>query len=302
MSYARPLEPLVNSIRQIGQVSPVLCRKTRQGFKLFSGFLRLEAMRKLGKKSVLALTWKSQDLSEEQAFRMAFSENVSARGLNLVEQAMAVAALLKLGLSKKHIANSYFQPAELPASLGVVESLEALNLLEHDSKKFLVEKAISLRCASELARLSPADRSALKAILHLHPTASQFREILEMTDEIGRRDRINIAEVLQSRELKTILKDPKPPAPQKLERFVKALKKSRHPHYARLQARHNRLCRQLAIPAELKIIPADFFEEPKYQLNLALNSQTQAREIFQKLLSAALSPAWKKLFELDDED
>jgi ParB-like chromosome segregation protein Spo0J len=302
MSFARPLQPLLCSIRQIGQTTPLLARETRRGPELFSGFRRLAALKELGKKSVLVLTWKGSRLSEKQALRMAFFENVAVRGLNLVEQAMAVTAFQNLGLSKKSITRSCFLPAALPASAAVIDSLAGLMLLEHDWKIFLVEKNISLRHASELARLKPEERSALKTVLPLRPTASQFREILETTTEIARREQMSVAELLQNSELRAILSAQGRPAPQKLESLLQALYKIRHPHYVRLMARHTRLCQHLSIPAELEIVPTDFFEKPQYQLKMALTPRTEARKIFQKLLTAASSPAWKKLFELDEQN
>jgi hypothetical protein len=301
LSFNRPLEPLLNSMREIGQTTPVLCRKTSKGLELFSGFLRYEAMRKLRIKSGLALVWDAKDLSAKVAFKIAFFENALTRGLNIVEQAMAARALKNFGLSLKQIAKEYFQKAGLPAGIPAIESLLRVDSLEYGWKQFLADKDISLRYASELARLSSKDRKALSFIPSLRATASQFREILEMTAEISKARDKTFAEVWEAEELKAVLNE-KTNAGQKLDLLTRMLEKIRHPNYAKLLARHQQLCAKLGVPAGARLDPSDYFEGPEYRIQFTVNSSANVRELFSKLLSASANPEWEKLFELDDED
>ena len=258
LSFSRPLDPLINSMREISQTHPVLCRKTKKGLELFSGFRRYEALKKLGKKSALALVWDANDLSAKDAFKIAFFENALTRGLNIIEQAMAAKALKKFSLGAKQIAGEYFSKAGLPAGIAAIESLFLVNGLEDEWKQYLVEKDISLRYASELARLSPKDRKALSFSLSLRATASQFREILEMVGEVSKRRNKNFKEVLEAGELRAVLSE-KTNAGQKLDRLVKMLAKIRHPNYAKFLARHKQLCAKLGIPAEARLEPLGLF-------------------------------------------
>jgi len=302
LSFNRAIGPLLKSIREAGQTSPLLCRKTGKGFELFSGYLRRDALRELGKKSALALVWPGSALSEIAAFRVAFFENALTRGLNIIEQAMAAQKLRELGVSSREIAASYFQKAGLPASVAAVEALAALNDLEAGWKIFLAQKQTGLRYASRLCRLPAPDRKALKILLSLGATASQFREILEMTDAISKRDQTGIGEILGAPELAAVLHDNKSSAPEKLDLLVKSLKKTRHPNYHKLYSRHQKLLRAMKIPGEVKIEPSDYFEGPEYKMELTLGKSLPAPEIFEKILAASRGQDWEKLFEFDDED
>jgi ParB-like chromosome segregation protein Spo0J len=302
LSFNRPIGPLLKSIREAGQSAPVLCRKTRKGFELFSGHLRVEALRELGKKSALAMVWPGAGISGLQALRIAFFENAMTRGLNIIEQAMAVEKLKGLGVGPREIAAGYFQKADLPASVAAIEALLSLNGLEQRWKIFLAQKQIGLRHATQLCRLAAADKKALEILPALGATAGQFREVLDMTDAVSKRDQTGIAEMLSGPELGAVLQKQKLPAPEKLDLLIKHLKKARHPNYHKLNARHQKLLRELNIPGEIKMEPSDYFEGPEYKLELTLTSSMPVQDILEKMFAASRSPDWKKLFELDDED
>jgi hypothetical protein len=302
LSFNRPIGPLVKSIREVGQISPLLCRKTRKGFELFSGHLRVEALRELGKKSALAVVWPGPAISDLQALRIAFFENAMTRGLNIIEQAMAVEKLKGLGVSPREIAAGYLQKAGLPASVAAIETLSSLNGLEQRWKIFFAQKQIGLRHATQLCRLAAADKKALEILPALGATASQFREVLDMTDAISKRDRIGIGEILRAPDLNSVFQKEKMPALEKLDLLIKHLKKARHPNYHKLNARHQKLLRELKIPGEIKMEPSDYFEGPEYKLELTLTSSMPVQDILEKLFAASRGPDWKKLFELDDED
>jgi len=300
LSFHRPLGPLLASIQEIGQVTPVLCRGGKSP-ELFSGFMRIAALKNLKRKSALAMVVSPQDCSGLDAFRIAFFENASGRGLNLIEQSMAVNALKGFGLDAKKIAQLFFLKTGLPGGFAAVESLAALAGLEEEWKKFLVEKQTGLRLASELARISAQDRGSIKFLPALRATASQFREALEMSLEISRRERTGFAEVMKMVGAAAILSR-RLPGSRKLELLLDALRQLRHPALSRLQTRHRKLCAELHIPAQARLDPADYFEGPEYLLQLKVDQSTAAQGIFSRLKSAASSEQWQKLFQLDDED
>jgi len=302
LSFNRAIGPLLKSIREVGQTSPMLCRKTGKGLELFSGYLRKEALKELGKKSALALVWPGSALSAVTAFRVAFFENALTRGLNTIEQAMAAQKLKRLGVNSKEAAVSYFQKAGLPASVAAIEALSELNDLEAGWKIFLAQKQVGLRYASQLCRCSASDRKALEFLLSLGATTSQFREILEMTDAMSKRDQTGIEEILSGPELVAVLRNKKLSAPEKLDLLVKSLKKMRHPNFHKLYSRHQELVREMKIPGEVKLEPSDYFEGPEYKMEITLGKSLPAREIFEKILAASRGKDWEKLFEFDDED
>jgi len=302
LSFFRALDPLVQSLQAVGQTAPLLGRETGDGLELFSGFLRREAMLKLGEESAMALVWPEDELNELTAFRFAFFENAFARGLNLAEQAKAVNRLKEFQLSDQEIALSYFQKAGIPVSVKGIGWLNLFFGLDPDWKKYLTEKELSLKHLAWFLNLPEKDQAALKILLELKPTSSQLRQILEMTEEIIKRDQIPLPGLIKSLGMEAILKGQKLNANQRLEKLIRAMQKLRFPEWEKLGSRHQALLNRMKIPGEVKLLPMDYFEEPRYRLEMILKQDQEAGEIFEQLLKASRSLDWKKLFDLEDED
>jgi len=301
LSFFRNLDPLIKSLQLTGQTAPVLCRETQKGYQLFSGFLRRDAMLRLGKSSAFALVWKEKDLTEKEAFRFAFFENALTRGLNLAEQAKAVARLRESGFSDQEIACEYFQKAGIGVSVSGIDLLNLFYGISRDWQEYLTEKELSLKQIAWFLNLAEKEQGALSFLLQLKPTASQLRQILEMIEEIIKRDRTSIEGLIQSISVESVLKEKNLNANQKLENLLRNLKKLRYPEYEKLSARHKKILLELKISPEIKLEPIDYFEEPKYKLEMILESDTGVSKIFEQMLQASQTALWKKLFEMDED-
>jgi ParB family chromosome partitioning protein len=119
---AGALEELKQSIREKGVISPVLVRRTADGFELVAGERRLRAVRELGYKKVPAIV---KDIkNESELLELALIENIQREQLNPIEEARAYR-----GLQKEY---SYTQE-QVAAKVGkdratVANSLRLLNL------------------------------------------------------------------------------------------------------------------------------------------------------------------------------
>ena len=302
LSYHRPIERLAKSIKELGPVLPLLCRKSADGLELFSGFCRKDAMLSLGENTCLALVFGENELSEENAFRISFFENALTRGLNLIERAIAVKILKRAGFNEKEIWQDYFQKANLNVGLAEIEKLDRLLGLDEEWKRYLVEREINTKFALALIGFSEQEREGLKFLVELGASASQFRELLTMLNEIGKRDKKAPQEIWKEFKLDKIRSNEKWNSVQKLNLIMDELKKIRYPNYSKLNNRHQRLCQSLKIPQEVKLEPIDYFETPQYELKMIIGLNSPVREIFEKILNMVRSPTWEKLFKLNDED
>ena len=302
LSYHRPIEPLIKSIQEIGPVLPLLCRRNEGGIELFSGFRRKDAMLLLGEKTGLALVFGGNQLTEGSGFRVSFFENALTRGLNLVERARAVQILKQSGFSAREIMIEYFQKANLNAGLAEIEKLDRILELDEEWKSYLVEREINTKFALALIGVSEQERKELKFLMNLGASASQFRELLAMLNEISKRDGTSLKKILEKTKLEAIRANEKLNSGHKLNLITDELKKMRYPNYSKLNKRHQRLCQSLKIPWQVKLEPIDYFEAPEYKLEMILKPDSPVKEIFEKILNAVSSPDWEKLFKLNDED
>src|SRR5262249_40412604 len=99
---------LLESLRQIGQLSPVCLRARKQSrLAVICGFRRLRALSSLGQADVLARIWNEGEQTDLELFRMALWENLSHRELSPLEKARVLTFL------KDHGAVPYDQLVEI---------------------------------------------------------------------------------------------------------------------------------------------------------------------------------------------
>ena len=110
------MEQTVESIRQIGVVSPLIVRPDPEGgFEILSGHRRLHAAQLAGLETVPVIV---KDVTDEQAMELALVENLQREDLDPVEEAAGIRELMtrcdltqeqaarKLGKSRSALANS----------------------------------------------------------------------------------------------------------------------------------------------------------------------------------------------------
>ena len=87
------LRSLSDSIRRYGILQPLTVRRTDEGYELIAGERRLRAAKLAGLRAVPCLLARS---SEEESALLALIENLQRRDLHYLEEAAAIARLLRL--------------------------------------------------------------------------------------------------------------------------------------------------------------------------------------------------------------
>ncbi len=96
------LEELADSIKQHGLFTPVLVRKSVQGYELVAGERRLRATKIAKLKEIDAIV---VDFDDTQMMEIAIVENIQREDLNVIEEAQGYNLLIKnLGLTQEEVA------------------------------------------------------------------------------------------------------------------------------------------------------------------------------------------------------
>lgn len=80
------LESLMESIRQVGLLQPIIVRRTDDGFEIVAGHRRYESCRRLRWRKIPSCI---VELSDKDAFEVALTENIQRKSLNPVQEAEA---------------------------------------------------------------------------------------------------------------------------------------------------------------------------------------------------------------------
>src|SRR6056297_1644459 len=120
------LKQLAGSIKEIGQLQPIIIQKKNNEYLLIAGERRLRAIRKMGKEKIAAMVIE-QDLKDFKIQQMQLVENLQREDLNCLERAVFI---------KNFIEQNNLTKKEASKKLGIPRTtlIEWLNILTVKAK------------------------------------------------------------------------------------------------------------------------------------------------------------------------
>jgi len=216
---AAQLESLAGSIRVHGVLQPVVVRRAGERYELVVGERRWRASRAAGLDSIPAVV---AELDSRDRLELALVENVQRHDLNPIELAEALRGLSesgasqeeigrRVGLERSTVANTLrlldlaanYQEDVEAGRLGMGHAKALLQVSNSERRRALrdriVEEALSVRAAEDLARGRPARPRARRERVprdpNLERVADRLRERLQTRVRIsgnGERGRIEV--------------------------------------------------------------------------------------------------------------
>lgn len=130
------LKELSSSIKQHGVFTPILVKKSIQGYDLIAGERRLRASKLAGLKDIPAII---VDFDDQEMMEIALLENIQREDLNVIEEAKAYEKLIqRLGYTQEQLAHRVGKSREH------ITNLLRLLKLPEDVQKYVVSKQLSM--------------------------------------------------------------------------------------------------------------------------------------------------------------
>jgi ParB family transcriptional regulator, chromosome partitioning protein len=146
----KPMEELINSIKEYGIIQPLIVTKTAAGYELIAGERRLRAAQSLGLKTVPVIV---RAAGEQEKLEVALIENIQREGLNPIELALAYRKLIdEFNISQEELARRIGK-----ARPTVTNTLRLLNL-PRDIQNALIEGRITEGHAKILVGLDSEEK------------------------------------------------------------------------------------------------------------------------------------------------
>ncbi len=178
------------------------------------------------------------------------------------------------------------------------ECLELERLITCDQSviEAVVEGVVDKRAAADMNLLDPADRTAVISLMRRYSFSCQMqRELLDWLPELAYRDRCTVVDILSSSWIQEIDTHEKLNAPQKIDRFRRAIFNRRFPTLARAKKRWREYASQLnPDPSRVMLKPSEVFEKNRLEIRITLTAADQAKSIFSRL-SAIAPEEWNRL-------
>ena len=130
------LQELSQSIKQHGVFTPILVKKSIQGYDLIAGERRLRASKLAGMSDIPAII---VDLNDQEMMEIALLENIQRENLNGIEEAKAYEQLIqRLNYTQEQLSNRVGKSRE-----HITNTLRLLKLPE-DVQEYVVQKKLSM--------------------------------------------------------------------------------------------------------------------------------------------------------------
>lgn len=130
------LKELSSSIKQHGVFTPILVKKSIQGYDLIAGERRLRASKLAGLKDIPAII---VDFDDQEMMEIALLENIQREDLNVIEEAKAYEKLIqRLNYTQEQLAHRVGKSREH------ITNLLRLLKLPEDVQEYVVNKQLSM--------------------------------------------------------------------------------------------------------------------------------------------------------------
>jgi ParB-like chromosome segregation protein Spo0J len=278
MSFHFNLEPLKASIEKFGVINPpYLLRNPNKNFLVVAGYRRLMAVKELGGHDIICHVL-PDSFSLFNALLFNLNDNLIHRQLNNIEKGMILQRLTRF-TSTEEIVTNFMPILGIPSNKQQLELFLGLEELEERIKIYVAMERLSVRVAGLLRNIEKNNRLEINELFtSLKWSFNQQWETLQWIKEIASREGRSIIEIIDSKDIKEVLRTTTMNKPQKVKAIVKILKFRRFPSLSKAEKLFNKGIFNLSLPLGVKIIPPPFFEGTDYKLEVTFRKGEDLKE------------------------
>jgi ParB family chromosome partitioning protein len=297
--FTRPgdINALATAIDMFGLLCAPLLTPVGGRMVVVSGFSRLAACRYLGWTRVAA-RFSRRPADSWQYALWAVAEKAGQRPLDPLETGRALRMLRRLAPDETRFARAA-RALGLPDRPALEVRFTALCELPAPVREAVAGGHLTLATAASLGRMPCEAAVRMAAILAgLRFGANKQREVVELVEEIARREDRTLQAVLDTPEIAALLSDPDADRAQKGNRLRTYLYSRRFPALSAARERFEALSRELCPDPGARLNPPPGFEGRTCQLILSFESRADLARHRQTLDRILSNPAFAKILDL----
>jgi ParB family chromosome partitioning protein len=295
VNFMPDLQRLRSSIEEIGLIQPVLLKRKLNGYQIVSGFRRISVMKELGKPEIESMLVEEKETDEFRLFSLSLHENLTTRGFNAIEKAIALDKLIgRFQIEFSVVIKNFLPPLDLEPNEKILNTYLSLARMEDEMKQYVLREEVSRFNIRRLSALTSDDRRAFLSLASpLKLGENRLREILTLLEEISRRNRWRARDIVAQPEIQAVLSQEELTPSQKTDRVKKVLMHLRYPKMHRLEEEFEKKRRDLNLPSRVVLHHPPFFEGK----GLKVEFQFETMEEYRAILSALSRLVDKEEFE-----
>jgi hypothetical protein len=257
-------------------------------------------MKKLGKLEIESRVFEEKETDEFRLFSLCLHENLTTRGFNAVEKAIAVDKLIgRFQIDPPVVIKNFLPTLALEPNEKILNTYLSLARLEDDMKQYVLREEVSRSNIRRLSALNSDDRRAFLSLASpLKLGENRLREILTFLEEISRRNRWRARDIVERPDIQAILSQEELTPSQKTDRIKKVLMNLRYPKMYRLEEEFEKKRRDLNLPSKVLLHHHPFFEGKGLRFEFQFETMEEYRSLLDSLLNLADKKEFAEMFEI----
>jgi ParB family chromosome partitioning protein len=295
VNFMPDLRRLQSSVKEIGLIQPVLLREKGDKYQIVCGFRRISVMKELGKSEIESKVFEEKEMDEFQLFSLFLHENLTTRGFNAIEKAVALDRLIHhFQIDPAAVIKTFLPLFSLEPNEKILKTYLSLAQMEDEIKAYVLKEEVSRSNIRKLSALTPDNRMAIFSLIsRLKLGENRLREVLTLLEEISRRNQCKEKDIVQRSEIQAILSQKELTPSQKTEHIKKVLTDLRYPKLNQLEKAFEKKRKGLNLPSNILLHHPPFFEAKR----LKIEFQFETMEEYWIILKSLSSLPDKKEFE-----
>jgi ParB-like chromosome segregation protein Spo0J len=292
------LAPLFESLREVGQLNPVILLERNSRYITVCGFRRLHALLRTGAVSALARIVPGKNSSPAELFRLALWDNLSHRELDPLEKARILFKLKNaFGMAEEEIVRVYLPLLGLASHERILRGYIRLNEIHPELRICLVDGRMTLSSLEAIAQWQRNAQNRMAALMsRIRLSASLQRKLFDVMEDLDGMAGAHSGAALENPEIDAIVEEAQLSPFQKGEKVYEFLYRKRNPNLTRATEKFLNQKKALDLPGSIKISTDPFFENPGMRIEFEAADIDRFRRLAAALHAAAQSVAMEDLF------
>lgn len=291
-----PIPPSLRaSIKKIGITHPAALARVGKRYRIVCGHRRTRIAKELGLENLPA-TLMPPGMTDEDMLAINLIENSAQRQYSDVEKGAILRKLSRAGASEDRIIDKYMPIAGLERSKKLCQDFQAAESWGRGLKKLLHDLNVPLRVYSTLLRWDDASRDRAESFFSaLRPGVNKWRELLELIDEISRRDEERPGNILERKEIQAALQND---TPTRYDKIHRVLFQWRFPVLYDLRKDVRSALDKLKLGRGIKVNAPENFENGDIRIELKFKTPEELSALADELSNASRSDPMKDLIRV----
>ena len=291
-------EKLLDSVKEVGIRHPISICSTNKPYKIISGHKRVQATIKAGLTSIPAFFVPTMD----DALVTNLKENFALRHYSDIEKGCILNKLTSEGFEENTIIDLYMPLLELERSKKNFQDLILVEKIGSELQKLLHRSNVPVKVFQVFfAWDNENQQAAEKFFAATRPGVNKWRDLLELIEEISRRDEISPKDIFFASATIVTLKDKSLTPPQKYDQVHQALRQKRYPVLSDLKKQVLRALDEMKLDDKTRLKYDDAFESDEMKLELKFRDERELSQQVEKIFHALQSGAVNKVVKIIKE-